>query len=64
MNIVFLFSDEHASSAMGHSVHPVVRIPHLDRLAAQSYTFQCVLQQLTVHSLTIVDLDGALPTPD
>ena len=39
MNIVFLFSDEHASAVMGNSGHPVVRTPHLDRLAEQSYTF-------------------------
>ena len=39
MNIVFLFSDEHAGSVMGNSGHPVVQTPHLDRLAEQSYTF-------------------------
>ena len=39
MNIVFLFSDEHAGAVMGNSGHPVVRTPHLDRLAEQSYTF-------------------------
>ncbi len=39
MNIVFLFSDEHAGSVMGNSGHPVVRTPHLDRLAEQSYAF-------------------------
>ena len=39
MNIVFLFSDEHTSTAMGNSGHPIVRTPHLDRLASQSYTF-------------------------
>ena len=39
MNIVFLFSDEHAGAVMGNRGHPVVRTPHLDRLAAQSYTF-------------------------
>ena len=39
MNIVFLFSDEHTGSVMGNSGHPVVRTPHLDRIAEQSYTF-------------------------
>ena len=39
MNIVFLFSDEHAGTVMGNSGHPVVRTPHLDSLAEQSYTF-------------------------
>ena len=39
MNIVFLFSDEHAGGVMGNSGHPVVQTPHLDRLAEQSYTF-------------------------
>ena len=39
MNIVFLFSDEHTSTMMGNSGHPVVRTPYLDRLAEQSYTF-------------------------
>ena len=39
MNIVFLFSDEHAGAVMGNSGHPVVRTPHLDRLSEQSYTF-------------------------
>ena len=39
MNIVFLFSDEHAGAVMGNGGHPVVRTPHLDHLAEQSYTF-------------------------
>ena len=39
MNIVFLFSDEHAGGVMGNSGHPVVQTPHLDRLSEQSYTF-------------------------
>ena len=39
MNIVFLFSDEHAGAVMGNSGHPIVQTPHLDRLAEQSYTF-------------------------
>ena len=39
MNIVFLFSDEHAGAVMGNSGHPVVRTRHLDRLSEQSYTF-------------------------
>ena len=39
MNIIFLFSDEHAGAVMGNSGHPVVQTPHLDRLAEQSYTF-------------------------
>ena len=39
MNIVFLFSDEHAGAVMGNSGHPVVHTPHLDSLAEQSYTF-------------------------
>lgn len=39
MNIVFLFSDEHTGTVMGNSGHPIVRTPHLDRLAEQSYTF-------------------------
>ena len=39
MNIVFLFSDEHAGAVMGNSGHPVVQTPHLDHLAEQSYTF-------------------------
>ena len=39
MNIVFLFSDEHAGAVMGNSGHPVVRTPYLDRLSEQSYTF-------------------------
>ncbi|MDP6598218.1 MAG: hypothetical protein QGI86_20425 [Candidatus Poribacteria bacterium] len=40
MNIVFLFSDERAASAMGNSDHSVVRTPNLDRLAEKSYTFE------------------------
>ena len=39
MNIVFLFSDEHTGNVMGNSGHPVVRTPHLDRLAEQCNTF-------------------------
>ena len=33
MNIVFLFSDEHAGAVMRNSGHPVVQTPHLDRWA-------------------------------
>lgn len=39
MNIVFLFSDEHTGTVMGHNGHPVVQTPHLDRLSENSYTF-------------------------
>ena len=39
MNIVFLFSDEHTGTVMGHSGHPVVRTPNLDRLSEQSWTY-------------------------
>lgn len=39
MNIVFIFSDEHAGQVMGYSGNPTVRTPNFDRLAEQSYTF-------------------------
>ena len=39
MNIVFLFSDEHAGQVMGHRGHPVVQTPNFDQLAEHSYTF-------------------------
>ena len=39
MNIVFLFSDEHTGTVIGNSGHPVIRTPHLDRLAEQCYTY-------------------------
>jgi arylsulfatase A-like enzyme len=39
-NILFLFSDQHRADAMGCAVHPVVRTPHLDRLAAEGVRFE------------------------
>ncbi|MCG9129654.1 sulfatase-like hydrolase/transferase [Candidatus Poribacteria bacterium] len=40
MNIVILFSDEHAGQVMSHRGHPTVHTPHLDKLADQSFTFE------------------------
>jgi choline-sulfatase len=39
MNLVFIFSDEHNKAMMGCHGHPVVRTPHLDRLAARGTRF-------------------------
>lgn len=74
MNIVFLFSDEHTGTVMGNSGHPIVRTPHLDRLAEQSYTFDnaycnspiCVPSRLSLltgcypHQIDAWDL-GVIP---
>ncbi len=39
-NILFLCSDQHTGSALGCSGHPVVRTPHLDRLAARGVNYR------------------------
>ncbi|MCP4606703.1 MAG: sulfatase-like hydrolase/transferase [Proteobacteria bacterium] len=38
-NIVYLFSDQHRGDTLGATGHPMVKTPHLDRLAGQGVTF-------------------------
>ena len=38
-NILILMSDEHRRDAMGCAGHPIVKTPHLDRLAAGGTRF-------------------------
>ncbi|AYY11819.1 DUF4976 domain-containing protein [Actinobacteria bacterium YIM 96077] len=38
-NIVWLFSDQHRADVLGAAGHPVVRTPHLDRLAEEGVLF-------------------------
>jgi choline-sulfatase len=76
-NIVVMLSDEHAGSAAGWAGHPGVRTPNLDRLAAQSVSFDraytnspmCVPSRLSlmagqyVHQIGAWD-NGVIPGPD
>ncbi|MSP13212.1 MAG: DUF4976 domain-containing protein [Chloroflexi bacterium] len=39
-NILIIMSDEHAPMFTGHSGHPVVKTPHLDRLAQEGVVFE------------------------
>jgi choline-sulfatase len=39
-NLLIVISDEHRRDAMGCAGHPIVRTPHLDRLAAQGALFE------------------------
>jgi choline-sulfatase len=39
-NILFICSDQHTASALGSNGHPVVKTPHLDRLAANGVSFR------------------------
>ena len=39
-NILFLFADDQRNHTLGCAGHPVVRTPHLDRLAAQGVRFE------------------------
>ncbi len=38
-NIVYLYSDQHRGDALGTTGHPIVKTPHLDKLAQQGVTF-------------------------
>lgn len=38
-NILFICSDQHTGSAMGHAGHPIVKTPNIDRLAARGVSF-------------------------
>ncbi len=38
-NLVFIMSDEHNAKALGCYGHPMVRTPHIDRLAASGTRF-------------------------
>ncbi|MFI7066367.1 sulfatase-like hydrolase/transferase [Kribbella sp. NPDC050124] len=76
-NILVVLSDEHTGSAAGWAGHPQVRTPHLDRLAAQSVSFDraytnspmCVPSRLSlmtgqyVHQIGAWD-NGVIPGPD
>ncbi|MGW1342831.1 sulfatase-like hydrolase/transferase [Kribbella sp. NPDC002412] len=76
-NILVVLSDEHTASAAGWAGHPQVRTPHLDRLAAQSVSFDraytnspmCVPSRLSlmtgkyVHQIGAWD-NGVIPGPD
>src|ERR1051325_4943035 len=39
-NILFICSDQHTASALGSNGHPIVKTPHLDRLAANGLSFR------------------------
>lgn len=39
-NILFLCSDQHSGAVLGSSGHPIVKTPHLDRLAARGVHFR------------------------
>jgi choline-sulfatase len=39
-NLLIVISDEHRRDAMGCAGHPIVRTPHLDRLAANGALFE------------------------
>ena len=39
-NLLIIMDDEHNKKVMGHQGHPLVKTPHLDRLAAQGTLFQ------------------------
>ncbi|MFI6679259.1 sulfatase-like hydrolase/transferase [Kribbella sp. NPDC050470] len=76
-NILVVLSDEHTAAASGWAGHPQVRTPHLDRLAAQSVSFDraytnspmCVPSRLSlmtgqyVHQIGAWD-NGVIPGPD
>lgn len=40
-NIVFILADQHRADTLGCAGHPVVRTPHLDRLASEGVIFDC-----------------------
>ena len=44
-NILLIMSDQHRADVMGCSGHPVVRTPHIDRLAAEGIRFENVYCQ-------------------
>ena len=39
MNVLFLFDDQHNADCLGYAGHPLVKTPHLDRLAADGVYF-------------------------
>jgi choline-sulfatase len=44
-NILLIVSDQHRADAMGCAGHPIVRTPHLDRLAAEGARFETTYSQ-------------------
>ena len=62
VNVVFLLSDSHRADALGVAGHPLVRTPHLDRLAAEGVRFTNVVAQapLSVPSRASI-LTGRYP---
>ncbi|HCQ37997.1 MAG TPA: hypothetical protein DIV39_02485, partial [Verrucomicrobiales bacterium] len=39
-NLLFLFADDQRNHTLGCAGHPLVKTPHLDRLAAQGVRFE------------------------
>lgn len=44
-NVLFILSDQHNAKVLGHKGHPVVRTPHLDRMAAEGVRFDTAICQ-------------------
>jgi arylsulfatase A-like enzyme len=44
-NVLFLFNDDHRADALGAAGNPIVRTPHMDRLAARGLNFRRAYMQ-------------------
>lgn len=61
-NVLFILSDQHHAQAMGNAGHPVVRTPHLDRLAEAGVKFDCAIAQNPICTPSRVSfLSGQYP---
>ena len=38
-NLIYILGDDHRFEQQGHMGHPIVRTPHIDRLAREGVTF-------------------------
>ena len=63
-NILLIMSDEHAPMYSGPYGHPLVKTPHLDRLAADGVTFtNAYCNSPPLHAFTDVLYDRSLHSP-
>ena len=59
-NILVIMSDEHDPAVTGCYGHPVVRTPHLDRLAAETTVFD----RKAVSEVIVATLETCSPCTD
>jgi choline-sulfatase len=51
-NLIFILSDEHNTRVLGCAAHPMIKPPHLDRLAARGTRCTSAYTNCTAYNAT------------